>query len=117
MKIWQCSCEELLASSDSNFASFSLLKEVFVNSLNHLFFQCVILLQHSLKLIITLQVISGEGVPTVLSLNMPNLSEHKLFLAIGRGSGSLEIRIFNLSNSEFDNVLLYDAHYHVVSIL
>uniref|UniRef100_A0A9I9D034 Transcription factor IIIC 90kDa subunit N-terminal domain-containing protein n=1 Tax=Cucumis melo TaxID=3656 RepID=A0A9I9D034_CUCME len=87
VKIWQCSCEELLASSDSNFASFSLLKEV----------------------------ISGEGVPTVLSLNMPNLSEHKLFLAIGRGSGSLEIRIFNLSNSEFDNVLLYDAHYHVVT--
>ncbi|XP_011649660.1 uncharacterized protein LOC101210970 isoform X2 [Cucumis sativus] len=87
VKIWQCYCEELLASSDSNFASFSLLKEV----------------------------ISGEGVPTVLSLNMPKLSEHKLFLAIGRGSGSLEIRIFNLSSSEFDNILLSDAHCHVVT--
>lgn len=117
VKIWQCYCEELLASSDSNFASFSLLKEVLFNSLNDLLFQYVILLQHSLKLVISLQVISGEGVPTVLSLNMPKLSEHKLFLAIGRGSGSLEIRIFNLSSSEFDNILLSDAHCHVVSIL
>ncbi|XP_038885356.1 uncharacterized protein LOC120075765 isoform X2 [Benincasa hispida] len=87
VRIWQCYCEELLASSDSNFASFSLLKEV----------------------------ISGEGVPTVLSLYAPNLPVHKLFLAVGRGSGSLEIRIFNLSSCEFDNVRLYDAHDHVVT--
>lgn len=87
VRIWQCYCEELLASSDSNFASFSLLKEV----------------------------ISGEGMPTLLSLYAPNLPVHKLFLAIGRGSGSLEIRIFNLSSCEFDNVRLYNAHDHVVT--
>lgn len=55
--------------------------------------------------------------PTLLSLYAPNLPVHKLFLAIGRGSGSLEIRIFNLSSCEFDNVRLYNAHDHVVSIL
>ncbi|KAG6598500.1 hypothetical protein SDJN03_08278, partial [Cucurbita argyrosperma subsp. sororia] len=87
VKIWQSSCEELLASSDTNFASFSLLKEV----------------------------ISGGGVPTLLSLNLPNSAVHKLFLAIGRGSGSLEIRIFNLSSSEFDSVRSYEAHDHVVT--
>lgn len=54
---------------------------------------------------------------TLLSLNVPNLPVHKLFLAVGRGSGSLEIRIFNLSSNEFDSVRLYDAHDHVVSIL
>lgn len=53
---------------------------------------------------------------TLLSLSVPNLHVHKLFLAIGRGSGSLEIRIFNIPSSEFDNVL-YGAHDHVVSIL
>ena len=55
--------------------------------------------------------------PTLLSLNLPNSSVHKLFLAIGRGSGSLEIRIFNLTSSEFDSVRSYEAHDHVVSLL
>jgi hypothetical protein len=40
----------------------------------------------------------------------------KMLLAIGKGSGSIEIWLCDISSREFDKLGSYDAHYYVVSL-
>ncbi|KAM7463624.1 hypothetical protein LguiA_031745 [Lonicera macranthoides] len=88
VKIWQGYIAELLNSSEDNHASFSLLKEV----------------------------ISVDSVPiSVLSLIVPAQSPGQLLLAVGKGSGSLEVWICDLSAHKFDKAGSYDAHDHIVT--
>ncbi|PON71979.1 WD repeat containing protein [Parasponia andersonii] len=87
IKIWLACKEQLLKSSEANNASFSLLKEVVTDS-----------------------------VPvSVISLSVPAWSPNKMLLAVGKGSGSLEVWICDTSNRKFDKFGSSDAHDNVVT--
>ncbi|KAF8379920.1 hypothetical protein HHK36_027385 [Tetracentron sinense] len=88
VKIWLGYTEGLCKSSEITHASFSLLKEV--------------------------KTVASAPV-SVLSLTVPVESVHKMVLAIGKGSGSLEVWICDISSCEFYNAGSYDAHDHVVT--
>uniref|UniRef100_A0A5B6YNM7 Transcription factor IIIC 90kDa subunit N-terminal domain-containing protein n=2 Tax=Davidia involucrata TaxID=16924 RepID=A0A5B6YNM7_DAVIN len=88
VKIWLGHSGELLKSSEVNHAPFSLLKEV----------------------------ITCDSVPvSVLSLIVPRQSSRKMLLAVGKGSGSFEVWICNISANKFDRAGSYDAHDHIVT--
>ncbi|XP_060675543.1 uncharacterized protein LOC107404763 isoform X2 [Ziziphus jujuba] len=87
VKIWLAYNEQLLKSTESNHASFSLL-----------------------------EVIAVDNAPvSVLSLAMPDKFSDKILLAIGKVSGSSEVWICDVSSSKFDKVGLYEMHDHVVT--
>ncbi|KAM7262790.1 hypothetical protein ACFE04_000473 [Oxalis oulophora] len=88
VKIWMAQSEELLRSSDGKSAPFSLLKEV-----------------------IPVNIIPVS----VLSDVVPSDSPHKMLLAIGKGSGSIEIWKCDVSGSKFDKADSHDAHSQVVT--
>ncbi|KAK9293100.1 hypothetical protein L1049_021085 [Liquidambar formosana] len=88
VKVWLGYSKELMKSSEANHAPFSLLKEV----------------------------ITVDSVPvSVLSVIVPERSLHKMHLAVGKGSGSFEVWICDISTRKFDKVGSYDAHDHVVT--
>lgn len=88
MKIWLEYSEKLLKSSEVNDPPFSLLKEV----------------------------INADSVPvSVLTLIVPVQSPQKMFLAVGKGCGSFEVWICDLSIRKFDRIGSYNAHDHVVT--
>ncbi|KAJ4952327.1 hypothetical protein NE237_029159 [Protea cynaroides] len=87
VKIWLGDTDQLFKSSEVNHASFSLLKELPVTS----------------------------APVSTLSLTLPVHSLYKLQIAIGRGSGSLEVWIFDIFSCKFEHVGSYDAHGQVVT--
>ncbi|XP_058086991.1 uncharacterized protein LOC131234044 isoform X2 [Magnolia sinica] len=83
VKIWRGDAGVLIRSSEVNCTSFSLLKEV----------------------------ITAASVPvSALSLAVPVNSPDKVLLAIGKGSGSLEVWICFTSSSAFQYAGSYNAH-------
>uniref|UniRef100_A0A2P2MFC5 Transducin family protein n=4 Tax=Rhizophora mucronata TaxID=61149 RepID=A0A2P2MFC5_RHIMU len=90
VKIWMGNGKELLESSETNNSSFVILREV----------------------------IPGNIVPvSVLSLVVPVQSLHKMLLAVGKGSGSVEVWAYDRSGCQCDNACVYDAHDCVVTAL
>ncbi|KAG8387625.1 hypothetical protein BUALT_Bualt02G0040600 [Buddleja alternifolia] len=88
VKIWQVNGEELLKSSEVNHASFSLLKEVMTDD---------------------------SATVSILSLTVPSHSPQKLLLAIGKGSGSFEVWVLDMSANKFEKVGCYNAHDRIVT--
>ncbi|XP_054816404.1 uncharacterized protein LOC129316145 isoform X2 [Prosopis cineraria] len=89
VKVWLGDNGKLLRSSEANQALFSLLKEV-----------------------ITVNI----APVSVLSATMP-IQSSEMLLAIGKGSGSFEIWLCDLSCNEFHKLGSYDAHDHIVTNL
>ncbi|XP_042484013.1 uncharacterized protein LOC122064363 isoform X2 [Macadamia integrifolia] len=87
VKIWMGDTDQLFKSSEVNHASFSLLKELPVTS----------------------------APVSTFSLTLPVHSPYKMQIAIGRGSGSLEVWIFDIFRCEFEHVGSYDVHGKVVT--
>ncbi|XP_028790768.1 uncharacterized protein LOC114746682 isoform X3 [Neltuma alba] len=89
VKVWLGNNDKLLKSSEANQTLFSLLKEV----------------------------ITINAVPvSVLSATM-QIQSSEMLLAIGKGSGSFEIWLGDLSCNEFHKLGSYDAHDHIVTSL
>ncbi|CAA7410944.1 unnamed protein product [Spirodela intermedia] len=88
VRFWIMDGEELVTSSVVKFTSFRLLKEV----------------------------ISVTHIPiSTLAMAVPMKSPDSFVLAIGKGSGSLEAWICNVSSSKFERVGTYNAHDQVVT--
>ncbi|KAF5177747.1 Transducin/WD40 repeat-like superfamily protein, partial [Thalictrum thalictroides] len=88
VKVWLVDTERFLNSSESNSSSICLLKEV----------------------------TSASSAPvSVLSLTASAESSEKMLLAVGRGSGSLEVWMCDISSSKFQISGSYDAHVQVVT--
>nr|XP_004514875.1 uncharacterized protein LOC101495433 isoform X3 [Cicer arietinum] len=88
VKVWLGDHNKLLKSSEVDQTSFFLLKEV----------------------------ITVNAVPvSVLSVTVHFQYPSKMLLAIGKGSGSIEIWLCDISSREFDKLGSYDAHYYVVT--
>ncbi|KAL0299748.1 UNVERIFIED_CONTAM: hypothetical protein Sradi_6634600 [Sesamum radiatum] len=88
VKIWRVNVEELLMSSEVIHDSFSLLKEV---------------------------MMADSATISVLSLIVPTQTPWKLLLAIGKGSGSIEVWILDMSISKFEKVGCCNAHQRIVT--
>ncbi|CAH9078532.1 unnamed protein product [Cuscuta europaea] len=88
VKIWQACNKELQESSDISPVSFSLLKEV--TSVD-----C--------------------GPVSVLSVIVPLDSPSKISLAIGKGSGTVDVWICEMCSSTFKKVGSYRGHDHIVT--
>ncbi|KAJ0958053.1 putative transcription factor WD40-like family [Helianthus annuus] len=88
VKLWRVYISDLLKSTEESHASFSLLKEV---------------------------ISIGSGACTVLSLLVPDSSPHKIILAVGRGSGSLELLTYDTSVGTFDVSGSHYAHNQAVT--
>lgn len=59
---------------------------------------------------------SVDSVPvSVLSLTVPLPSAEKILLAVGKGSGALEVWTCDISSRKFHKIGLDDAYGHVVS--
>nr|XP_043622615.1 uncharacterized protein LOC122594210 [Erigeron canadensis]XP_043622616.1 uncharacterized protein LOC122594210 [Erigeron canadensis] len=87
VKVWRGYMNDLVESTKDDMGSFSLLKEV---------------------------INVGSGPVSVLSLLVPDISPHKITLAVGKGSGSLEILTYDTSIDKF-NVFGHYAHDHIVT--
>nr|GEY31301.1 hypothetical protein [Tanacetum cinerariifolium] len=74
VKVWRGYVDDLLKSTEDGHAPFSLLKEV---------------------------INAGSAPTSALSLIVPETSPHKIVLAIGKGSGSLEVWINDTSIDKF----------------
>ncbi|KAI5657533.1 hypothetical protein M9H77_26326 [Catharanthus roseus] len=88
VKIWQAYGKELIDPSKIDHAPLSLLKEV---------------------------VTTDSSPISVLSLLVPEKSQGIMLLAIGKGSGSVEVWIGNLRTSKFDKSGSFNAHEHIVT--
>ncbi|XP_041994434.1 uncharacterized protein LOC121744835 [Salvia splendens] len=88
VKIWLVNGEKLLKASEVINDSLSLLREV---------------------------ATVDSSMISVLSLTVPARSPTKLFLAIGKSSGSFELCTLDTSTDKFDNVGCYNAHDSTVS--
>ncbi|KAL8197929.1 hypothetical protein R6Q57_030087 [Mikania cordata] len=88
VKIWRGCIDDLLKSTEDVHASFSLLEEV---------------------------INVGSGPSSVLSLLVPDTLPHKIILAVGKGSGSLEIVTYDISIRKFDVSGSHYAHDQVVT--
>lgn len=88
VKIWLGCSDGLLSSPEVNLAPFALLKE-------GILVDCVPV--------------------SVLSLIVPAQFPHKVLLAIGRGSGSFEVWLYDIKNSNFHKVDSNDVHDLVVT--
>lgn len=51
---------------------------------------------------------------SLISLTVPKQSQEKIVLAIGKGSGSLEVWICNISCKKVQSAGFYDAHDQMV---
>ncbi|XP_045786388.1 uncharacterized protein LOC123881706 isoform X1 [Trifolium pratense] len=88
VKVWLGDNDKLLKSSEVDQTSFLLLNEV----------------------------ITVNAVPvSVLSVTVHVQYPSKMLLAIGKGSGSIEIWLCDISSREFDKLGSYDAHYYAVT--
>lgn len=58
---------------------------------------------------------SGCSPISVLTLFVPKNSQGTVLLAIGKGSGSVEVWIGDLYTSKFDKVGCFSAHEQIVS--
>lgn len=88
VKIWHCYSAELLKPSETSSASFSLFHEI----------------------------ISVDSVPvSVLSLTVHMPSAKQILLAVGKGSGALEVWTCDISTRKFHKIGLDDVHGHVVT--
>ncbi|KAK1311653.1 hypothetical protein QJS10_CPA07g01109 [Acorus calamus] len=89
VKLWLGDVEVLIKSSSKvNGACFSLLKEV---------------------------IAVGAHPISAVSLAVPEKSLHKILLAVGKGSGSLEVWTCNTSINDFQMAAVSDAHDQVVT--
>ncbi|KAL8171099.1 hypothetical protein V2J09_022903 [Rumex salicifolius] len=88
VKIWLGDGEDMLRSSEANPAQFSLLTEVRMNDTAPI---------------------------SVISLTMSSELCHKLVLAIGKGSGSVEIWTFEIDKQELTTAGCYPMHDHIVT--
>ncbi|XP_076905093.1 uncharacterized protein LOC143560750 [Bidens hawaiensis] len=88
VKLWRGYTDDLLKSNEDEHVSFSLLKE-------------------------PLNV--GPGPSSVLSLLVPDSSPHKILLAVGKGSGSVEILTYDTSIGTFDVSGSHYAHDQIVT--
>ncbi|XP_018506757.2 uncharacterized protein LOC103962612 [Pyrus x bretschneideri] len=87
VRIWLGNNEKLLKSSEPSDTSFSLMKEV-----------------------------ASNAAPVfVLSVIVPIKSPDKIHLAVGKGSGSFELWICNMSSQKFDKIGTYVAHGQTVT--
>ncbi|KAK1571297.1 hypothetical protein Q3G72_014717 [Acer saccharum] len=87
VRIWRYG-QELLNLTEVELAPFSLLKEV----------------------------ITVNTVPIlVLSIIVPVQSPHQILLAVGKGSGSFEVWICDVSSSKYEKAGSYDAHDQAVT--
>ncbi|KAL7003781.1 hypothetical protein U1Q18_004926 [Sarracenia purpurea var. burkii] len=92
VKIWLAFSGALLKSSEVNHTPFSLLKEV----------------------------ITVDSVPvSIVSLIVPIQSPPKMHLAVGKGSGSFDVLICDISTtaSRFEKFSSYDAHEHIDALV
>lgn len=87
VKIWKACGKELIKPSKLDHAPFDLLKEV---------------------------VTSGCSPISVLTLFVPKNSQGTMLLAIGKGSGSVEVWIGDLCTSKFEKVGCFNAHEQIV---
>ncbi|XP_047327633.1 uncharacterized protein LOC124931249 isoform X2 [Impatiens glandulifera] len=90
VKLWRGCSKKLLESNDVNDASFSLLKEI----------------------------IAPDSVPvSVITLTGCGSSSHRNHLAVGKGSGYIEVWIFDACNatSKFLKVGSNNAHNHIIT--
>ncbi|KVH92111.1 hypothetical protein Ccrd_005858 [Cynara cardunculus var. scolymus] len=88
VKVWQGYTNDLLKPTEDGHALFSELKEV---------------------------IDGGSGPTSVLSLLVPDTSPHKIMLAVGKGSGSLEVSTYDMSTGEFDALSSHYAHDQIVT--
>ncbi|CAA0813062.1 Transducin/WD40 repeat-like superfamily protein, partial [Striga hermonthica] len=88
VKIWLVNGEELLKSSEVIYNSFTLFKEA---------------------------IAVDHATISVLSLTIPSQSPWRLFLAVGKGSGSFEVWIIDMLTCNFDRVGCYSAHDRIVT--
>ncbi|KAI3668899.1 hypothetical protein L6452_40116 [Arctium lappa] len=88
VKLWRGYTDDLLKPTEDGHALFSLLKEV---------------------------IDAGSGPTSVLSLLVPDTSPHKIMLAVGKGSGSLEVSTYDTSTGEFDALGSHYAHDQIVT--
>ncbi|WOK99671.1 hypothetical protein Cni_G08383 [Canna indica] len=88
VKIWSANVEDLVSSSEANNSPFSLLNEVTI-------------------------AISSQI--STISLAVPRKSQEKIVLAIGKGSGSIEVWICHVSCKKIQSAGFYDAHDQVVT--
>ncbi|XP_044461569.1 uncharacterized protein LOC123192915 isoform X3 [Mangifera indica] len=88
VRIWTGYTEDLLNSVEVHHAPFSILREV----------------------------TTANTIPiSVLSICVPAQSLHQILLAIGKGSGSFDIWICDISSNKFENVGSYDTQGQVVT--
>ncbi|GFZ06366.1 transducin/WD40 repeat-like superfamily protein [Actinidia rufa] len=88
VKIWLGDNGALLKCSEVNHTPFSLLKEVIIVDL----------------------------VPVaIVSLIVPVQSPNKMHLAVGKGSGSIDVCDISTATSKYDEVSSYGAHDHIVT--
>ncbi|XP_016508487.1 uncharacterized protein LOC107826060 isoform X1 [Nicotiana tabacum] len=88
VKIWQACCRRLVESSELSDSPFSLLKEV--------------------KAV-------DFAMASVVSFNVSAQSPNKMLLAIGNGSGSIEVWSCDILVRRFEKAGSCDAHNHVVT--
>ncbi|XP_060172682.1 uncharacterized protein LOC132603565 [Lycium barbarum] len=88
VKIWQACCRRLVESSELSDSPFSLLKEVKA---------------------------ADFAMASVVSLIVSGQSPNKMLLAIGKGSGSIEMWTCDIPARRFEKVGSCDAHNHVVT--
>ncbi|VFQ85102.1 unnamed protein product [Cuscuta campestris] len=88
VKLWRACNRELEESSNTNHVSFFLIKEV--------------------------TMVNFEPV-SILSVIVPSDSSGKICLAIGRGSGSIDVWISEMPNNTFKSVGSYNGHDHIVT--
>lgn len=88
VKIWQACCRRLVESSELSDSPFSLLKEVKA---------------------------ADFAMASMVSLTVSGLSPNKMLLAIGKGSGSIEVWTCDILVRRFEKAGSCDAHNHVVT--
>ncbi|KAF3662106.1 hypothetical protein FXO38_11359 [Capsicum annuum] len=88
VKIWHACCRRLVESSELSDSPFSLLKEVKA---------------------------ADFAMATMVSLTVSGQSPNKMLLAIGKGSGSIEVWTCDILVRRFEKAGSCDAHNHVVT--
>ncbi|XP_023742787.1 uncharacterized protein LOC111890943 [Lactuca sativa] len=88
VKIWRGYTDDLAKSTEDGDAAFSLLKDV---------------------------IKVGLGPTSVLSLIVPEASPQKILLAVGKGSGSLQVWIYDTLIHKFDGIAPLSGHDQIVT--
>ncbi|PKI66208.1 hypothetical protein CRG98_013376 [Punica granatum] len=90
VRIWLGSAENFSKPSEASHCPFILLKEI-----------------------ISADTISASV--SVLSLTVPANPQHKMLIAVGKGSGSFEVWVDDKLSGRFEKICSLDAHDHVVT--